>query len=265
MLKVRNARLATAVKEKLNEYQEDVDSQPTYEEQVARAKAKFSTRNQRTNTAFAAVRAKLTDMCRGARRCMYCEDSVADEVEHFKPKDLYPEDVFVWKNYFYACGPCNGPKNNKFKVVRADGALEDVTRVRGADIVPPVSGSPALIDPRRENPLDLIMLDLQDTFQFSEIADSGTVDFMRAEYTIEVLRLNVRDYLIEARETAYGGYLDRLEQYVTKKNDGASPRELARRRRGIQRETHPTVWAEMIRQHTFFPRLNELFGEAPEA
>lgn len=264
MLKVRNGRLATEVKEKLNEYQEDVDSQPSYEDRVARAKTKFGQRNRRSNMAFAAVRAKLTDMCRGARRCMYCEDSVADEVEHFKPKDLYPEDVFVWNNYFYACGPCNGPKNNKFKVIQA-GGLIDVTRARGADIVPPATGSPALIDPRREDPLDLMILDLRDTFEFSEIADSGTVDFMRAEYTIEVLRLNVRDYLVEARETAFGGYLDRLEQYVVKKNEGASTHELARRRRGIQRETHPTVWGEMKRQHAFFPRLAELFAEAPEA
>ena len=25
---------------------------------------------------------------------MYCEDAPADEVEHFQPKDLYPEFVF---------------------------------------------------------------------------------------------------------------------------------------------------------------------------
>ena len=33
-------------------------------------------------------------MCAGAKRCMYCEDSAADEVEHHLPKNLYPEFVF---------------------------------------------------------------------------------------------------------------------------------------------------------------------------
>ena len=50
---------------------------------------------------------------------MYCEDSVADEVEHFRPKDLYPDVVFAWRNYLYACGQCNGGKNNRFSIVRA--------------------------------------------------------------------------------------------------------------------------------------------------
>ena len=47
---------------------------------------------------------------------MYCEDSVGDEVEHHRPKNLYPDHTFLWDNYLYACGPCNGPKNNRFAV-----------------------------------------------------------------------------------------------------------------------------------------------------
>ena len=115
MLKMRNAQLPQTACNKLAEYQADVDAQSTYKAQVVRAKSRFSLRNRKTNVAFVAVRDKLTKMCSGARRCMYCEDSVADEVEHFKPKDLYPEVVFAWMNYLYACGPCNGPKNNQFR------------------------------------------------------------------------------------------------------------------------------------------------------
>ena len=265
MLKVRNGRLPSDARQKLREYQDDVNAQATYPERVSRGKSKFSQRNRNTNSAFIKVRSKLTDMCRGSRRCMYCEDSVADEVEHFKPKDLYPNVVFEWMNYLYACGQCNGPKNNKFKVVARNSALVDVTRARNAPVTRPTAGSPALIDPRRENPLELMMLDVRDTFEFSEIASVGSLEFQRAEYTIEILRLNERDYLVEARGTAYTGYLDRLEQYVAKKEDGANVRELARRRRALQRESHPTVWEEMKRQRAHIPRLDVLFNAAPEA
>ena len=71
--------------------------------------------------------------------------------------------------------------------------------------------------------------------------------------------------LLEARGTAYTGYLDRLEQYVAKKEDGANVRELARRWRTLQRESHPTVWEEMKRQRVHIPRLDVLFNAAPEA
>ena len=265
MLKVQNSSLPDNVQQELRKYQNDVDSQPTYEDRVKRAKSKFSARNRRDNSAFATVRSKLTEMCRGSRRCMYCEDSVADEVEHFAPKDLYPNFVFEWMNYLYACGPCNGPKNNKFKVISNGSRLVDVTRGRNDPVVQPTSGSPALIDPRRENPLKLMMLDVRDTFEFSEVADAGSLEYQRAEYTIEILRLNERDYLVEARETAFSGYMDRLEQYVLKKQNGASDQELALRRQALRRESHPTVWEEMKRQRNHIGKLSELFDTAPEA
>ena len=73
-----------------------------------------------SNPTFRKVRESLTRMCSGAQRCVYCEDSVGDEVEHIEPKDLYPCLVFLWTNYVYACGRCNGGKSNKFAVVSGD-------------------------------------------------------------------------------------------------------------------------------------------------
>jgi len=59
------------------------------------------------------------------------EDAPADEVEHHSPKDLYPELVFVWRNYLYACGPCNRRKNNHFSIIDIQTeALVDVSRAR---------------------------------------------------------------------------------------------------------------------------------------
>lgn len=108
MLKIGNGRLPRVHQDTLAEYQKDVDEKCSYTEQVKAAKTLFSSRNRKRNRTFAAVRKELAELCSGSRRCMYCEDSVADEVEHFRPKDLYPEVVFVWMNYLYACGQCNG-------------------------------------------------------------------------------------------------------------------------------------------------------------
>ncbi len=265
MLKLTNKRLPGTAREKLKEYQKEVDDAGNYAAQVAEAKRKFPRRNRNDNATFNTVKSKLVEMCSGSRRCMYCEDSVADEVEHFRPKDLYPEVVFAWNNYFYACGPCNGPKNNRFSIIDGSSQLVDVTRPRGGAIVAPARGDMALIDPRRENPLDFMMLDLRNTFQFTSIATVGSVDDLRANYTIEVLRLNERDYLVEARENALGGFRARLSEYITRRNAGANHGELKNLREGIQRAPHPTVWAEMVRQKEYHPSIKTLFDDAPEA
>lgn len=250
----------------LAEYQRDVDAQDTYRERVSRAKTRFSRYNRQTNPTFAAVRAKLAKMCGGTRRCMYCEDSVADEVEHFRPKGLYPDVVFAWRNYLYACGQCNGGKSNHFSVVESGtGELVDVTRPRRARVTPPREGAAALIDPRHENPLDFIILDLRDTFEFTPFADLGTVEFRRADYTIDLLRLNDRGYLTEARRNASGAYEALLARYVTLTQDGAPRPQVARVKRCILRHPHPTVWAEMKRQRSHHHSIATLFQAAPEA
>src|SRR5262249_28940811 len=153
------------------------------------------------NPTFRAVRRTLNEMCHGSRRCMYCEDAPADEVEHFKPKDLYPQVAFAWDNYLYACGPCNGPKNNRFSVLSRK-AIVEVTRSRDDPVVPPRKGRPALINPSKENPLDFFMLDIINTFEFIVISVAGSLEYARADYTLRVLRLNERDYLKKSRRTA---------------------------------------------------------------
>jgi uncharacterized protein (TIGR02646 family) len=266
MIKIRNGRLPRDARMRLQEYQAVVDNAGDYADRVDRAKSEFSARNRRTNPAFRAVRSKLDEMCSGARRCMYCEDSVADEVEHHHPKDLYPELVFVWRNFLYACGPCNGPKRSDFAVIDpGTSQLIPIGRGRDDPIVPPASGDAALIDPRREDPLAFLVLDLRDTFEFAPMPELSSADEAKAKYTMELLRLNKRDYLIAARSNAYSGYLARLEQYATRKDDGATRRQLAKLKRGIQGASHPTVWAEMKRQATLIAELDELFSEAPEA
>ncbi len=51
-------------------------------------------------------------------QCAYCECSLnskrVQQVEHFKPKSLFPLSAYDWDNYLLACGGCNGPKSDKW-------------------------------------------------------------------------------------------------------------------------------------------------------
>lgn len=51
-------------------------------------------------------------------KCAYCEGEVnasrAGQVEHFKPKTIFPMLAYEWDNYFLGCAGCNGAKSNKW-------------------------------------------------------------------------------------------------------------------------------------------------------
>jgi uncharacterized protein (TIGR02646 family) len=266
MLWIPDLPLPNSAEAQLAAYQADVDSAGSYEDRVAEAKRLFSLRNKKNNPAFKTVRDTLDRMCSGARRCMYCEDSVADEVEHFKPKDFYPEQVFSWANYLYACGSCNRGKSSKFPVVSdLSGQIIHLTRAQGEPILPPEAGTAALLDLRQEDPLEYLRLDLQDTFYFEPVSsDETSLDHRRARIAIEILGLNARDYLCRARAEAFDSYLARLDQYVLWRDAGVGQATLDRLERSLRRMGHPTVWIEIKRQRDQFPALRRLFEQAPE-
>ena len=268
MLLLSDPGLPTDTQAKLTELQRGVDRAGSYARRVARAKAAFSQRNKKTDPTFQVVRATLAAMCAGPRRCMYCEDSVADEVEHLAPKNLYPERVFDWLNYCYACGPCNGPKGSSWPlfVGRARKpkpfAHPRQRRGRRAPVLkPPPKGMAALLDPRVDDPFDFLALDLVSTFRFTELPKTGTRNFERARYTIELLNLN-RDPLPQARKSKFDFFVYALRAAVAAIHDQS---ELARIRERVRDTDHPTVWAEMKRWHRQRPELDALFKKVPAA
>lgn len=247
-------------------FQQELDQLPTYAERVAAADRLFASRNRPRNKVFRVVRQRLAAMCGGTNRCCYCEDSCADEVEHHRPKNFYPDYTFVWENYLYACGPCNGPKRNQFAIFEtATGNRVDLFHPKGKAPTAPPPGDPLLIDPRSEDPLDFMILDLCGTFLFNPTAAQGTRDFRRAKYTIDVLQLNRRTFLPIARVVAFGSYRSALYEYREKKNRGDAPAVLTRLTEGLRQLPHRTVWAEMKRQHPQHRELAGLFAELPEA
>lgn len=48
-------------------------------------------------------------------KCIYCESNIVTgdlNIEHFKPKSLYPAETFQWGNLYASCILCNRPKGN---------------------------------------------------------------------------------------------------------------------------------------------------------
>ena len=46
--------------------------------------------------------------------CGYCEEFDKGEVDHFRPKKLFPELVYQWANWVFACHTCNQLKSEKW-------------------------------------------------------------------------------------------------------------------------------------------------------
>jgi len=250
----------------LAELQQAVDAEPTYAQQVEAGKRLFEAK--RGLVGFRPVLTALKRMCSGAQRCCYCEDSQATDAEHIKPKDFYPGLVFAWENYLFACARCNRPKSNTCDIHRQD----DGARLRVPAFVrqhkrPPPAGDAVLINPRLEDPLELMMLEMRDTFFFLPRAAPDTRDWERARHTIDLLKLNEEDVLPKSRAEAYAGYRDRLKRYVDQKARGEPPEALRHTVTSLHQMRHPTVWHEMKRQRAFphHQEINRLFTAAPEA
>ena len=266
MIRLRDPGISAVTAKRLAEIQQEVDTSGSYAQQVAAAKELFPRHNRGDRPPFREVREALKSMCSGDEHCMYCEDAPADEVEHVHPKDLYPEVVFAWENFLFACGRCNGAKLARFRVFHPRGSVNavDVSRSSGAPVPPPLDGDPLLIDPRREDPLTFLWLDLA-TFLFVPSTSGPARDAQRAAYTIDVLGLNRRDRLVRTRRCAYWHFRDHLQCYVQAQR--ANPAASAEQERAsrLREMSHATVWAEMKRQRAQHPELATLFAAAPEA
>lgn len=266
MIRLPDVSLPAGAQAWLAELQQAVDAEPTYDQQVKMGKELFAAK--RGLASFRPVLTALKRMCSGPQRCCYCEDSQATDVEHIRPKDFYPDLVFVWENYLFACARCNRPKSNTCDIHRQDdGArLQVPAFVRQHKRRPPV-GEAVLINPRLEDPLELMMLEMRDTFFFLPRAAPDTRDWERARHTIDSLKLNEEDVLPKSRAEAYAGYRDRLKRYVDQKARGEPPEALRHTITSLRQMRHPTVWHEIKRQRAFphHQEINHLFTAAPEA
>lgn len=92
------------------------------------------------NKAFDEIRERLRSyMAPGEGGCMYCEYTLGDAIDHYRPMEKYPSRAFEWNNYLWSCTTCN-------------------THFKGTQFPLDENGLPLLIDPTREDPRDHLEL-----------------------------------------------------------------------------------------------------------
>ena len=226
MLRLDDPGLDAATARALDRYQALVDAAGDYAAQVEAAQGLFKSRNTAQNPTFRVIRQKLGEMCAARHRCGWCEDSEAGQIDHIRPKTLYPERTFVWENYLGSCGICNNSKGDRFAILLS-GVLVDVSRRRNQPAARPPKGASALIDPRAEDPLDFLELEARNTFHLLPKYGLSQLDRDRATYTIKLLSLN-RDALTAARRNTFKDNCELLRQYSERRQAGACAEDLGR-------------------------------------
>lgn len=142
----------------------------------------------RTAKWFTQITKALADISGPGQRCMYCSGSEASQVEHYRPKSIFPELAMTWENYLWSCGLCNQFKGNRFPPRTEPGAQ--------------------IVNPMEEDVWSFFFLD-----EFGNLCARWRTDIddtdPRAEKTIAVLSLD-RDALQETRQIR----IDELRQKV---------------------------------------------------
>lgn len=260
MRKIAANALPPELQTPLATQQAKINALADYAEQVYAAKYLWANKDRHF---FEQIRNLLEVQCPGIRRCHYCEDSAADEVEHVWPKDIYPEKTFDWGNYLFACGPCNGShKRDQFAVFDANGQIIELARKSKAPVLPPASGAHVFLDPHLDDPLEFMEFDPQ-TGMFVEIDAPPTRSFVRAEYTLRVLGLN-RDYLKRSRKAAFKTWLTQAHAYTGMKQADSTEAKLLDMLHHLQTLPFPSVWAEIKRRASQRGEYQDIFGPAPE-
>lgn len=122
-------------------------------------------------------------------KCMYCESYISavapEHIEHYRPKDIYPELSFEWSNLGLSCPWCNIKKNDKF------------------------DEQCAFINPYIDNP--------EDHFVFLGTMICHKPNDRRAQLTELELELN-RPELMEARKSRIDAIIPLIDQYIAETN-----------------------------------------------
>jgi uncharacterized protein (TIGR02646 family) len=246
------------------------------------------TRSKAGSNAFAEVKQVLVSMCVSTELCNYCEQNEATDIEHIYPKSFFPERTFHWTNYLLSCKTCNTHyKLDQFAVFTPPQSNTAVFLQRKQL---PTSVDAAFIDPRVEEPMQYLFLDIQGkTFHLIPHPSLTDLrDIAKATHTLEVLQIGQRAALSRSREHAFKYYQGQLERYKNVRDatsldslealvqdpnlvDRSNTFELEQQtmligiKQNILEHLHPTVWREMQRQYQSLKRTKELFESVPEA
>ena len=135
----------------------------------------------------------LVEMATGLSRCMYCEDSMGTDIDHFAPKSTYPDRTFTWDNHFLACSHCN-------------------SNLKRAEFPVDPNGDSLLINPVIDDPRDHIV--------FTPSTGRFIAQDSKGEESIKVFGLQ-RQICVDGRRNAWTGALALVRDFVTQTDGGS--------------------------------------------
>ena len=255
MLSYRSGPLSLTAEQWLSERQTRVNAEPDHAARHQTARRLFGDKRGR---AFEEIRARLAAISPPGSACFYCERDRYRDIDHVRPIRHFPEACFDWQNHVYACSICNqDAKRDQYAVIDASGELIAFDRSATPEAQP--AGIPALIDIRREDPLDFLGLDLE-TGLFVALGADDTAR-RRGRYTFDLFNLD-GDVLSRDRRHARRHFIAYLTRHADARRKGdAAAAERALNE--IRELPHPTVLAEIRRQAPANPRLAPLLENLP--
>ncbi len=136
----------------------------------------------RQTRAVGSVLQVLRQMMGPRERCMYCVDSHGCDIEHFRPKAVFPRRAFQWRNLLLCCSECGRLKGSQF---------------------PMANGRPLLIDPSGEDPWQHLDFD-PDTGDLTARFDVQANEWSpKGLKTVQVLQLDRREVLENVYKTTF--------------------------------------------------------------
>jgi len=267
---------------KLEKLQLKIDQKSTFLQKASKAQSSWDSKSV---TTFAKVKDTLLLMNISKGICNYCEQNESNDIEHIEPKSFFPEKTFVWENYILACKQCNsGHKLDKCFVFDSNGDLKFLERS-----IEPSTKDVAFINPRTDDPNNYMILTFP-SYQFEILEGNSQRQTLIAQKTIEILELNTRAVLVEARKNAanyYFSILDRLVRIravrtnkalksilspVDSLIDDTKPLNLLKAeitesyKNHIISYQHPSVWYSIKKISSIIdPTWKRLFSKIPEA
>ena len=290
MLKIENRPAPTAAQARLELLHDEVKGKASFAEKVKTAGDLWKAKKGSASgvLAFDAILRALFEMSVGEGICNYCEQSEAGDIEHIWPKRFFPLRAFQWTNYLYACKQCNtGNKLDQAWIFDPQSGNIVKKCVREME---PSTQDFCFIDPRTDDPMKFMQLELTDSLFYPRTMENEQErSRLKAEKTLEILELNLREGLVTKRRDAFKNFRRLLQEYVAVKTasthadleaaiygdppiDSTADLETERQRmmlatqKELLRQTHLTVFKEMQRQVDSLPAsVKALFVAAPEA
>ncbi len=199
----------------LDDLNQQIRQESVFDDKVNKAYALWQTKtktNDKRNT-FDDVKKSLLTPIKNRDICAYCETNEPSDIEHIFPKSHFPEKTFEWENYLYVCKTCNTKhKSDYFKVFYPQGSDQAVELFR-TNTEPPTEDN-VFINQRKEDPREYFILNLESSI-FDVKDGLAARNFTKANYTLDLLKLNQRGY--KGRKNAVGNYKNLLANYINAK------------------------------------------------